>query len=59
MQLGKDGARFRHGARAIGLELVPVGRKPKHRARVAGTESADDEVVNSSVFSNTIKDVSS
>jgi hypothetical protein len=44
-ELVKDASRVGHGTRAIAEALVPVGRRSEQRTRVAGAESANNEVV--------------
>src|SRR2546425_5191549 len=44
-ELTQDAPRVEHGARPVRRRLVPDGRQPQDRPRVAGAERADDEVV--------------
>ena len=44
-ELGQHRARLGDGARAVGLQLVPVRRQAQDRARIAGAQGADDQVV--------------
>jgi DNA-binding transcriptional MocR family regulator len=44
-ELGEHRARLPHRPRPVGEALVPAGRGPEQRHRVAGAERADDHVV--------------